>query len=210
MRPRLTYANVMSTLCFFLLLGGGAYAANRLGKNTVGTKQLKKNSVTSAKIKKGAVTGANVKDQSLTGKDINLAKLGTVPSATHAASADSIPPAEPIHLIGAPGEPAFENGAVNNPVKFGPLRFSPAGYYKDAFGIVHLEGVVKVGTFPIIFTLPPGYRPASGTAQAFAAPEEGNVIILGSGAPEIGASAGAVVVVGKTALLSGIAFRAES
>ena len=23
MRPKLTYANVMSTLCFFLLLGGG-------------------------------------------------------------------------------------------------------------------------------------------------------------------------------------------
>ena len=46
MRPKLTYANVMSTLCFFLLLSGGAaYAASQLGKNTVGPKQLKKNSV---------------------------------------------------------------------------------------------------------------------------------------------------------------------
>ena len=62
MRPKLTYANVMSTLCFFLLLGGGAYAAGHLGKNTVGTKQLKKNSVTTAKIKKKAVTAAKVKN----------------------------------------------------------------------------------------------------------------------------------------------------
>jgi hypothetical protein len=76
---QLTYANMMSTLCLFLLLGGGAYAASHLGKNTVGTKQLKKN----------AVTGVKVKDGTLTGKDINLAKLGTVPSAQHAIHADT-------------------------------------------------------------------------------------------------------------------------
>ena len=46
--------------CSFLL-GGGAYAAGHLGKNTVGTKQLKKNAVTTAKIKKEAVTAAKVK-----------------------------------------------------------------------------------------------------------------------------------------------------
>ena len=35
-RPRLSYANVVSTLCLFLLLGGGAYAATKLAKNSVG------------------------------------------------------------------------------------------------------------------------------------------------------------------------------
>jgi hypothetical protein len=49
-RPRLTYANVVSTLCLFLLLGGGAYAAAHLPKNSVGTKQLKKGAVTKVKI----------------------------------------------------------------------------------------------------------------------------------------------------------------
>lgn len=59
MRPKLTYANVMSTLCFFILLSGGvAVAASQLGKNSVGTKQLKKNSVTTAKVKKEAITAA--------------------------------------------------------------------------------------------------------------------------------------------------------
>jgi hypothetical protein len=77
LRPKLTYANVVSTICLVLLLGGGAaFAANQLGKNTVGTKQLKKNSVTTAKIKKGAVTGAK----------ISASTFGTVPSAVNAQS----------------------------------------------------------------------------------------------------------------------------
>jgi len=52
----LTYANVMVTLLAFVVLcGGGAYAASRLGKSTVGTRQLKKNAVTSAKVKDGSL-----------------------------------------------------------------------------------------------------------------------------------------------------------
>ncbi len=82
-RKRLTYANVMSTIGIFLVLGGAtAFAAGQLGKNSVGSKQLKKNSVTAAKIKKNAVTKAKIKngsvngaklaDGSVSGSDINL------------------------------------------------------------------------------------------------------------------------------------------
>jgi hypothetical protein len=75
LRDKLSYSNVMSTLCFFLLVSGGvAYAAGHLGKNSVGTRQLKRNSV----------TGLKVKDKSLTGRDIDLATLGTVPGAADA------------------------------------------------------------------------------------------------------------------------------
>ncbi len=77
-RKRLTYANVMSTIAVFLVLGGAtALAASSLGKNTVGAKQLKKEAVTAAKIKNGAVTGAK----------LNLSTLGTVPAATNATNA---------------------------------------------------------------------------------------------------------------------------
>jgi hypothetical protein len=97
---KLTYANVISTLCLFLLLGGGtALAASQLGKNSVGSKQLKKNAVTTAKIKANAVTGAKIKNGSvtgakvaagsLTGANINLSTLGTVPSANTAKTAES-------------------------------------------------------------------------------------------------------------------------
>ncbi len=88
LRKRLTYANVMSSIAVFLVLGGAtAIAAGQLGKNTVGSKQLKKNAVTTAKIKKNAVTGAKIKNGTITGAKVNLGSLGTVPSATAAGTA---------------------------------------------------------------------------------------------------------------------------
>ena len=36
LRKGLTYANVMATIAMFLALGGGAYAALKLPKNSVG------------------------------------------------------------------------------------------------------------------------------------------------------------------------------
>lgn len=86
-RKRFTYSNVMSTIAVFLVLGGAtAFAANQLGKNTVGKKQLKANSVTTAKIKKNAVTTAKIKNDAVTGAKVNEATLGTVPSATTASN----------------------------------------------------------------------------------------------------------------------------
>jgi hypothetical protein len=76
-RPRLTYANVVATLCLFILLGGGAYAATKLPKNSVGPKQLRKN----------AVRGAKVKNRSLTRLDIR-GPVDSATAATHATSAD--------------------------------------------------------------------------------------------------------------------------
>lgn len=92
LRGRLTFANVTSVIALFVALGGGAYAAVSLPKNSVGTKQLKKNAVTGVKIKNNAITAAKVKNGSLTGSDINVATLGKVPSAAnadHAATADN-------------------------------------------------------------------------------------------------------------------------
>ena len=70
-RKRLTYANVMSSIAVFLILGGAtALAASHLGKNSVGTKQLKSNAVTTAKIKKNAVTAKKIKGNAVTGAKI--------------------------------------------------------------------------------------------------------------------------------------------
>jgi hypothetical protein len=77
LRPSLTFANVVSCLALFVALGGSAYAATQLKKNSVGSKQLKSNAVTTAKIKDGAITGSKVQ----------LSTLGTVPSATTATRA---------------------------------------------------------------------------------------------------------------------------
>ena len=74
-----------------------------------------------------------------------------------------------FHLIGAAGEPGFDNSWVN----WGAPNFD-AGYWKDPFGFVHLQGVIKSGTVgDSSFTLPPGLRPAA-TAGPF--------IVLSNGA----------------------------
>jgi hypothetical protein len=82
-RKRLTYANVISTLCLFLLLGGAtAFAASKIGTN-----QLKGSSVTTGKIKKEAITTSKIKKGAVTGAKVNLGSLGTVPNATNATNA---------------------------------------------------------------------------------------------------------------------------
>jgi hypothetical protein len=61
-RKRLTYANVMSSIAVFLILGGAtAFAAKKIGGN-----ELKGASVTTAKIKKNAVTASKIKQSSIT------------------------------------------------------------------------------------------------------------------------------------------------
>jgi hypothetical protein len=50
-RARLTLSNVLSVVALFAALGGTAYAAVALPKNSVGAKQIKKNAVRTAEVK---------------------------------------------------------------------------------------------------------------------------------------------------------------
>ncbi len=50
---------------------------------------------------------------------------------------------------------------LNSWVNFDPANYSPAGYYKDHTGTVHLRGLIKSGVIgSTAFVLPVGYRPA--------------------------------------------------
>ena len=73
-RPRITYANVVSTLCLFLLLGGGAYAAATIGASD---------------IKNDAVRNRHIKDGAVGAKDLNQELLASLkphcPSGLHRA-----------------------------------------------------------------------------------------------------------------------------
>lgn len=101
-RGRLNYANVMATIALFVALGGSAYAAVQLPKNSVGPRQLKKNAVTTAKVKNGAITGAK----------IELSSLGTVPSATNATSAATAAKATNADALGGQPASAFARSSV--------------------------------------------------------------------------------------------------
>jgi hypothetical protein len=104
-RKRLTYANVMSSIAVFLILGGAtAVAAKKIGSNeikgnSITTGKLKKEAVTRAKIKKAAidsskiadnaVTTSKIADDAVTGDKVKESSLSEVPSANKANVAAS-------------------------------------------------------------------------------------------------------------------------
>jgi hypothetical protein len=106
LRPKLSYANVMVTLLAFVVLcGGGAYAAGKLSKGSVGPRQLKENAVTSAK----------VKDESLRARD--FAK-GELPAGPKGASGDR----------GVAGPPGTSHGyEATGSVDYDKFSSSPYG-----------------------------------------------------------------------------------
>jgi hypothetical protein len=63
MRPKLTYANVTSTLALVIALTGAtAYAATKLPDRSVGEFQLRPGAVTAEKIRKAAVSAPKIKE----------------------------------------------------------------------------------------------------------------------------------------------------
>jgi hypothetical protein len=77
-RPRLTYANVVSSLALFVALGGVSYAATSLPRGSVGPQQIRAEAVRTGKLADGAVTAAKL------GKGVRerLASLGGAPAVT--------------------------------------------------------------------------------------------------------------------------------
>ena len=103
----LSYANVMATIAVFLALGGGAYAAVKLPRNSVGSAQIKANAVSTAKVKNGSLRREDFAPGSLPRQNI----LG-VPGP-----AGPMGPAGPAGPAGADGKqgdtgPAGERGSL--------------------------------------------------------------------------------------------------
>jgi hypothetical protein len=69
-RAHLSYANLMSTLAVFLLLGGATAIAAKKQTQKIGTTQIKASAITTAKIKNTAVDGSKLKDGSVTATKI--------------------------------------------------------------------------------------------------------------------------------------------
>ncbi|HEX6666908.1 MAG TPA: hypothetical protein VF081_09990 [Solirubrobacterales bacterium] len=137
-RKRLTYANVMSSIAVFLVLGGAtALAANQLAKNSVGPNQLKKSAVTTAKIKNDAVTGPKIKEQS----------LGAVPNASNASNAAALggfPAADYLKTSGVQAFGAISSSTISG---FTSKNFTPViakSFSVPANGLLFIVGSVTV------------------------------------------------------------------
>ncbi|MCW3047983.1 MAG: hypothetical protein JWO74_2267 [Solirubrobacterales bacterium] len=128
LRRHLSYANVMSSIAVFVVLGGGAYAAATLPRNSVGSKQIKPKAVTSSKIASNAVTSDKVKDGSLLLTDFKPGQLVSSPG-----------PAGPAGPAGAVG-PA---GAKGDKGETGAAGVAGAAGTAVAYAFVNADGSVN-------------------------------------------------------------------
>jgi hypothetical protein len=87
-RKRLTYANVMSSLAVFLVLGGGAaYAAKKIGSH-----ELRGGAVTTAKIKRNAVTRSKIKAEAISTAKIAKGAVSNARLADGSVSLEKLAP----------------------------------------------------------------------------------------------------------------------
>jgi len=66
---------VVAVVALILALGGGAYAATSLPRNSVGPTQIRNGAVTAAKIRGNSINSAKVRDRSLTARDFRAGAL---------------------------------------------------------------------------------------------------------------------------------------
>lgn len=166
---RLTYANVMATVAVFLALGGAGYAAIKLPKNSVGTKQLKNGAVTGPKVKLSSLGTVPSATNAATAQNAvnaqHAASAATAGTATNAAHADSAGDASSLGGLTPDAYARAGSLAVISPTLEHGWHFTEVfgapGFAKDQFGIVHLFGNVSHtgASAEPAFTLPPGYRP---------------------------------------------------
>ena len=164
----LTYANVMATIAVFIAMGGGAYALT-LPKNSVGADQIKRNAVGSSELKRGAVKSVDVANGSLLSDDFAAGQLPAGPRGPQG-------PQGPRGLQGPKGDTGapppvegYQTATLQNDFKmYDELNDTvpdvPVRFWKDPFGVVHIQGAVQRSTAPTnhstnIFILPVGYRP---------------------------------------------------
>jgi hypothetical protein len=92
-RQHMTYANVMSTIAVFLVLGGGAaFAAKKITERKIGSGQLKGASVTTAKIKRGAVTASKIRKGALKANKISKGAITNAKLANGVVTLEKLVP----------------------------------------------------------------------------------------------------------------------
>jgi collagen triple helix repeat protein len=194
LRSKLTYANVISTLCLFLVLGGGAaVAAGQLGPNSVGSAQLKNAAVTGPKIKK-----ATIEATKLTQLAINTLKGATGPRGPKGANGAK-------GATGAKGDtgakgatgPQGPQGAAGNPGAFATVVPDTPPVFKGAHP--GFSAVERVGLGVYCLTATNGVNLSSPIAAAnwfnsagsglFVEPLAGNVSSCAAGQLEVHTSA---------------------
>ena len=153
LRPHLTYANVISTLCLFIVLGGSSYAAIQLSKGSVKTKHIAKNAVTTKK----------VRDASLLAQDFAPNQLPQGPKGdTGDTGPQGIP--GPVDTSALQTKVAKSGDTLTGMVTEIGARGESAGVVGDSWGAVLPAGVAEP-TYDFV-TSPNTQCPGVGQATA--------------------------------------------
>lgn len=181
LRSSLTYANVVSTLCLFIVLGGTSYAvatgsidSREIKNNSVASGDLRNNNLRGKDIRQGTLRSGDVANGSLLERDF---KAGELPAGPRGATGGQ-------GARGAQGPPGisglqkvvgFSGTANSNSGKFATAT-CPAG--KRAIGSGGQVGG-QSGSFPneladvvITFLEPSDENTVPGSVTAFAQEEE--------------------------------------
>jgi hypothetical protein len=156
LRPHLTYANVVSSICLFVVLSGSAYATVTLSKDSVTSRHIKNGQVMRADIGRDAVNSARVKDFTLVANDFKLGQL----------------PAGPQGPKGEPGATSLKvratagNGSVTATCQPGERATGGGAHSVDGYIVASAPA-----SHPLSIYVPDGisfqeYTPTSWTAAA--------------------------------------------
>jgi hypothetical protein len=173
LHSHLTYANVVATVCLFIVLGGTSYA---VATGSIDSREIKNNTVRSKDIRNDDVRSKDVRNQSLLAKDFAPGQLpvgprgATGPQGATGPRGATGPPgpaagSESFHVVGTAGEPQFQVCYSGNSRLWSTFTTAPA-FFRDWFGVVHLRGNVRCPSVnaadtPTFFQLPAGYRPGT-------------------------------------------------
>jgi hypothetical protein len=133
---KLTYSNVVSTLCLFLILGGVAWAATNLPERSVGPTQLRKNAVRSWKVKNHTLKRIDLAPGVLpsgSGEGFtDIHYYGTFNQTSGTTAQAECPPQQKV--VGGGGLLNFRAGALSASIPFGDNNSGNEGWFVQAAG----------------------------------------------------------------------------
>jgi hypothetical protein len=111
-----SYANVASTLALVVALSGGAYAATKLPRNSVGSPQIKNGAVAAADLANGSVTGPKLGNGAVTAPKLAPGSVDSGKIANGTITAADLAPALASSLgSGSAGSVApMQSGAIRS------------------------------------------------------------------------------------------------
>lgn len=134
-RPRLTYANVVSTIALFLVIGGATAIAAKVPRHSVGPRQLRANAVTTLKIKANAITNRKIKKSAVTAVKIKDGAVGGVKIAPEAVGFEKLATGTNVIATASGGPVAADSATTASIPLSGTTSFTPQAGVVDFLSV---------------------------------------------------------------------------